>query len=424
MTRYFDTATPATCSSPGKTGTPKTASRCTSATGDRLIDRQRRVVVSEQGSEVGYDAVVLATGSAPFVPAVPAWTRRVYLSTARSKIWSESCLPGKAARAAVMGGGLLGLEAAKAVRDLNLETHVVEFAPTSDAAAGRRRRIADSPGKDRGPGRQGSPRQEHARIPRQRQGRGLALTDGERCSSRHGRHFRGHPPARRAGPECGLEVGPRGGVVVDDLLRTSDPEIFAIGEVALHRGMIYGLVAPATRWPRSSPRTWPATRAASPASTCPRQAQAHGRRCRELRRRLGRGVRPPGAHIRGPVSRDLQEALVQPDGTRLLGGVLGRRRIGVRRRLLGPVQERRALPSPRPNCWPVRRAKMLERGLRLQCGLDAQVCSCNNVSERADPRRHPQRSSSHGRPGQVMHKGRHRLRRLPASGHRAAQSPN
>ena len=44
--------------------------------------------------------------------------------------------------------------------------------------------------------------------------------------------------------DCGLEVGPRGGVVVDDMLRTSDPDIFAIGEVALHRGMIYGLVAP------------------------------------------------------------------------------------------------------------------------------------------------------------------------------------
>ena len=69
---------------------------------------------------------------------------------------------------------------------------------------------------------------------------------------------------------CGLTVGQRGGVVVDDHLRTSDPDIFAIGEVALHGGMIYGLVAPGYEMAEIAGRQ-PHRRssAPSPAPTCP-----------------------------------------------------------------------------------------------------------------------------------------------------------
>ncbi len=100
--------------------------------GDRAkrIDRQRRIVVSDRGREIAYDTVVLATGSAPFVPRVPGVDKKgVFVYRTIEDVERILAYSSKAARAAVIGGGLLGLEAAKAVLDLNLETHVVELAP-------------------------------------------------------------------------------------------------------------------------------------------------------------------------------------------------------------------------------------------------------------------------------------------------------
>ena len=100
--------------------------------GDRAtaVDRQRRLVTSRLGRAVNYDAVVLATGSAPFVPGVPGVGKKgVFVYSTIEDLERIVAYAGKATRAAVIGGGLLGLEAARAVRDLNLETHVVELVP-------------------------------------------------------------------------------------------------------------------------------------------------------------------------------------------------------------------------------------------------------------------------------------------------------
>ena len=108
------------------------------------IDRDRRMVISSTGREIDYDTVVLATGSSPFVPKVPGVDKRgVFVYRTIEDLEGILAYAGKAASAAVIGGGLLGLEAAKAVRELGLETHVVEFAPrlmprqVNDAARGR-----------------------------------------------------------------------------------------------------------------------------------------------------------------------------------------------------------------------------------------------------------------------------------------------
>src|SRR5207247_6200251 len=100
--------------------------------GDRAttIDRDRRVVLSAKGREIPYDVVVLATGSAPFVPPVPGVDKNGVFVYRTIEDLDRMIAYGQAAKtAAVIGGGLLGLEAAKAAYDLGLETHVVEFAP-------------------------------------------------------------------------------------------------------------------------------------------------------------------------------------------------------------------------------------------------------------------------------------------------------
>src|SRR5439155_25273540 len=94
------------------------------------IDRASRVVISSTGREIDYDAVVLATGSSPFVPTVPGVDKKgVFVYRTIEDLEGILAYAGKAASAAVIGGGLLGLEAAKAIRELGLETHIVEFAP-------------------------------------------------------------------------------------------------------------------------------------------------------------------------------------------------------------------------------------------------------------------------------------------------------
>ena len=100
--------------------------------GDRAnsIDRKKRVLRSEKGVEIQYDRIVLATGSFPFVPTVPGIDKSgVFVYRTIEDLQHIIDYAGKSTRCAVIGGGLLGLEAAKAAFDLGLETHVIEFAP-------------------------------------------------------------------------------------------------------------------------------------------------------------------------------------------------------------------------------------------------------------------------------------------------------
>ena len=125
----------------------------------------------------------------------------------------------------VVGGGLLGLEAAKALRDMGLETHVVEFAPRLmavqvDDGGGRVLRA-----KIEALGVHGAYRQEHARDRRWRSARAPHGVRRRHASRhRHDRVLRGHPPARRDRARQRVStIGARGGIVIDDACRTSDP---------------------------------------------------------------------------------------------------------------------------------------------------------------------------------------------------------
>ena len=94
------------------------------------IDRSNKTVTSEKGVTIRYDKLALATGSYPFVPPVPGHDRAqclVYRTIEDLEAIAAAAKTGKVGT--VVGGGLLGLEAAKALKDLGLETHVVEFAP-------------------------------------------------------------------------------------------------------------------------------------------------------------------------------------------------------------------------------------------------------------------------------------------------------
>ncbi len=215
--------------------------------GDRAseIDCGRRVVRSEEGREIRYDRIVLATGSSAFVPPISGVEKKgVFVYRTIEDLEAILEYAKQARSAAVIGGGLLGLEAAKAAVDLGLETHVVEagprLMPRQIDDAGSRLLVAKI--------EELGVRVHLGKPPKEIFGaekvEGLAFPDEQRLDVDMVIVAAGIRPRDELARACGLRVGERGGVIVDDLLRTSDPFIFAIGEVALHRNMIHGLVAP------------------------------------------------------------------------------------------------------------------------------------------------------------------------------------
>jgi nitrite reductase (NADH) large subunit len=215
--------------------------------GDRAttIDRKRRRVRSEKGVEIAYDIAVLATGSYPFVPSVPGIKKvGVFVYRTIEDLERIIAYGQNIKRAAVIGGGLLGLEAAKATYDLGLETHVVEFAPRlmprQIDEAGSKLLVS----KIEALGVRVHLNKNTKEVIGKNEVVGMVFTDGEQLDVDMIVVSAGIRPRDDLARDCGITVGERGGVTVDDCLQTSDPSIFAIGEVALHRNMIYGLVAP------------------------------------------------------------------------------------------------------------------------------------------------------------------------------------
>jgi nitrite reductase (NADH) large subunit len=210
------------------------------------IDPERKLVRSARYREVPYDKLVLATGSYPFVPPVSGKDRRdcfVYRT-----IEDLEVITAAAARArvgAVIGGGLLGLEAAKALKDLGLETHIVEFAPRLmavqlDDSAGRllRRKIEALGAKVH------VSRSTKEIVEGTGRKHKLVFADGTSLETDVIVFSAGIRPRDELARAAGLAVGERGGIQINSHCQTTNPDIYAVGECALWQGRIFGLVAP------------------------------------------------------------------------------------------------------------------------------------------------------------------------------------
>ena len=209
------------------------------------IDRERCEVVTAEG-RYGYDQLVLATGSYPFVPPIEgsSGNARLVYRTLDDLDGIRAAAAG-ARRGVVVGGGLLGLEAANALKSLGLEAHVVEFAPRlmpvqldSEGGAALRAQI-----EALGVG---------VHLSRATQSISAGEAYRYRMNFDGGEHLEtdlivfsaGIRPQDALGRGCGLDIAARGGVVIDNHCRSSDPRIFAIGECASWNGSVFGLVAP------------------------------------------------------------------------------------------------------------------------------------------------------------------------------------
>ncbi|MDO6695162.1 nitrite reductase large subunit NirB [Aliiglaciecola sp. 3_MG-2023] len=210
------------------------------------IDKQAKTVAIESGETLSYDKLILATGSFPFVPPIPGNDQPhclVYRTIEDLEAISASAKVSKVG--VVVGGGLLGLEAANALKQAGLKTHVVEFAPQLmavqvDVSGGR---VLKDKIEELGvevhtqKATQSIETGEHSRYK-------MVFADGEILETDMILFSAGIRPQDKLAREFGIAIGERGGIVVDDHCLTSDPDIYAIGECALWNNFIFGLVAP------------------------------------------------------------------------------------------------------------------------------------------------------------------------------------
>lgn len=210
------------------------------------LDLENKEVITASGRREGYDKLILATGSFPFVPPIPGNNGEhclVYRTIEDLEAITNSASVSKVG--VVVGGGLLGLEAAAALKAAGLETHVVEFAPRLMAVQ-----------LDEGGGKLLRRKIEAIGVKVHTQKATTEIVAGTEARYRmnfaDGSHLEtdmilfsaGIRPQDELARKCGIQVGDRGGIVVDNNCQTSVKDVYSIGESALWNNRIYGLVAP------------------------------------------------------------------------------------------------------------------------------------------------------------------------------------
>ncbi len=348
------------------------------------IDRAGKTVTTAAGEVLAYDKLVIATGSYPFVPPLPGKDRPdcfVYRTIEDLEGMLECGSRSKSG--VVIGGGLLGLECAKALRDMKLQTHVVEFSPRLmalqvDEAGGRTLRA----------------KIEELGVGVHTQKNTVEIVDGE--TARHRMVFAdgsqletdmivfsaGIRPRDEIARQCGLEVGPRGGIVIDNRCRTSDADIYAIGECALWNGQIFGLVAPGYEMARVAARQLAGEAAAEfGGADMSTKLKLMGVDVASIGDAMGKTPGSRAYQFNDERKQVYKKIVVSECGKQLLGAVLvgdaaeygTLLQMALNRIELPEAPEFLILPSSDGQAKPALGVEALP--------ASAQICSCNNVSK-------------------------------------------
>ncbi len=214
----------------------------------KLIDRTQQVIETNKGQTLPYDTLVLATGSYPWVPNIAGSAHHecyVYRTIEDLKAIREAAKQAK--NGVVVGGGLLGLEAAGALKALGLETHVIEFAPVLMAEQLDRQGGEMLRRKIEGMGvtvHTSKNTREIAHYQGKEGHHQMRFADGSVLDVDLVVFSTGIRPQDTLARYCDLPIAERGGVEINDHCVTADEHIYAIGECAAWHGRFFGLVAP------------------------------------------------------------------------------------------------------------------------------------------------------------------------------------
>jgi len=343
------------------------------------LDRDAKTVRTSNFT-VPYDTLVLATGSYPFVPPVPGKDLDgVHVYRTLKDLDKIRARASTSKVGVVIGGGLLGLEAAGALQKLGLETHVVEFAPRLmpvqlDEAGGKllKRKIeATGVGVHLG-------KNTEKLLEEEGQVTGLQFTDGNTLETDLVVFSAGIRPRDELARSSGLTVGERGGIQVNGQMQTSDPDVYAIGECALWGGRIYGLVAPGYAMARGLAEHLSSGEFAFTGADMSTQLKLLGVDVCSFGDAQGQTAGAEELSFTDPMAGVYKKVVVSSDGKTLLGGIL----VGDAaeyRSLLMQYQSGMALTSSGLDLiLPARAGVALPK---LEMPDNAQVCSCENVSK-------------------------------------------
>ncbi len=213
----------------------------------RRVDRifpKKKLLVTEDGDIFGYDKIVIATGSKPFIPPSIKGTDKKGVFTYRTAddVFKILDLARVSERAVVIGGGLLGLEVAKALKDIGLEVYLVHIFDTlmeqqlDKTASELLRKDLERMGINV------LLEKDTREILGDKKAEGVRFADGEELPADFVVIATGIRPNADVGINSGLKVNK--GIVVDDYMETSASDVYAVGECIEHRGKTFGLVAP------------------------------------------------------------------------------------------------------------------------------------------------------------------------------------
>ena len=346
------------------------------------IDTTGRTVTTGRGELIEYDELVLATGSSAFVPPVKnsdaqgCFVYRTVDDVAALRVYVERLKSeGKDVHGVVVGGGLLGLEAAGALRALGAATKVVEFAPRlmplqvdegGGSALARLIRGLDVDVMT-------STQTTRVKLTSQGAVRAMAVAEGPDLPADVVVFATGVRARDELGRAAGLEIGERGGVVVDEACRTSVPGVWAIGEVACIEGRVWGLVAPGYTMAEIVADRLLGGEATFPGADTSTKLKLLGVDVASFGDAFGATEGALDIVYADPVAGVYKKLVLSDDARTLLGGIL----VGDASAYSGlrPMVGRELGADPA--------AFLLPEGagpVRLELPDDAPVCSCNNVS--------------------------------------------
>ena len=346
------------------------------------IDRAQRSLRDSAGNELAWDRLVLATGSRAFVPPVPGHDGdRCFVYRTLDDLDAIAACARHSQRGVVIGGGLLGLEAANALKQLGLETHVVEFAPRlmavqlDEGGALMLRQKIDALGVTVHTSKQTDiiePQPDGSVV--------LRFADGSALPTDLVLFSAGIRPRDELAREAGLTLGPRGGIEINDCCQTSDAAIFAIGECALWNGQIFGLVAPGYQMARVLAGHLAGEPAAFSGADMSTKLKLLGVEVASFGDAHGRTPGSQGYYWSDGPKGIYKKIVVSADNTRLLGGVL----VGDSSEYTSLLQMMlNALPLPaNPESLILPALAGAPKAPGVAALPDsAQVCSCHNVSK-------------------------------------------
>jgi nitrite reductase (NADH) large subunit len=349
------------------------------------VNPDLRVVVTSTGETLPYDELVMATGSYPFVPPVPGHDAPgcfVYRTLDDLEAIRAAAESGDSRAAVVVGGGLLGLEAANALRLLGLAPHVVELAPHLMAVQ-----------LDEGGGALlgglvtdlgvtvhcGVATTRVVTSPANGRACGVELASGALIDAGLVVFAAGVRPRDQLARDAGLALGPRGGIAVDQACGSvSHPGVWAVGEVAALDGQLFGLVAPGYAMAETAADRLLGGSATFPGADLSTKLKLLGVDVASFGDAHGRTAGALSVVLNDPVRRSYGKLVVSDDASTLLGGILvgDASKYALLRPLVGAP-----LPAD-PAALLAPESAEPGNGAGLDALPDtAQICSCNAVTK-------------------------------------------